>query len=77
MNRLARLAALARVASQNLPSAIATEGQVRFLRMKNIGGCCYCANLGSVGFGEELSGGLLLDQMIIIPQDAACFQRSL
>lgn len=36
MNRLARLAALARVAGNNLPSALATESQVRLLVI----GCC-------------------------------------
>jgi hypothetical protein len=45
MNRLARLAALARVAGQNLPSAITSEGQVRYLRTKNTVGCDHCTRV--------------------------------
>jgi hypothetical protein len=55
MNRLARLAALARVAGQNLPAAVTSESQVRSMRGKCVGGCHSIANLCSVGLWQQLS----------------------
>jgi hypothetical protein len=76
MNRLARLAALARVAGQNLPSAVASEGQVRYLGNKNGVACDHSAKLCSVGVAVELSAVCSRKPMGIRPQQATCFQRS-